>query len=424
MSRGRSCQPPAGDRRPEPRDRAPRPGAAALAGRPSPPAPTASSSRCTRTPSTRSATARSRCPRPLSASTPTACRARPLDRARIGAPDGAVSGRAPQTASTVAVIGVGLMGGSLGLAARAHAGVREVAGLQPQPRDPRRRRSTSAPSPGLRVDSRTPCRAADLVFVATPGATDPRARATGPARRRPRRRGHRHGVHEGHADGRPDADGAGALRRRSSALRRRDRRRGQRAPSLYDGATYFLTPGAHADADAFQTAARPPGEIGARPVAVDPIEHDRAHGADEPPAARPRQRADDPGRRACRAPATRFSRGPELSRHDPRRGSNRAGLDATSSSRTAHALLAALATFRARPRGGHGALDARDEDARRARSPGRRPPRAACCREQPGSAASSTASSSASPTGPGCSRRSWWRSATPTSTSRTWRCIT
>ena len=45
--------------------------------------------------------------------------------------------------------------------------------------------------------------------------------------------------------------------------------------SLYKGATYFVTPGAHVDADAYQLLYAFLGEIGARPVAVDPEEHDR-----------------------------------------------------------------------------------------------------------------------------------------------------
>ena len=45
--------------------------------------------------------------------------------------------------------------------------------------------------------------------------------------------------------------------------------------SLYEGATYFVTPGAHVDADAYQLLYGFLGDIGARPVAVDPEEHDR-----------------------------------------------------------------------------------------------------------------------------------------------------
>ncbi len=45
--------------------------------------------------------------------------------------------------------------------------------------------------------------------------------------------------------------------------------------SLYEGATYFVTPGAHVDADAYQRLYGFLGQIGARPVAVDPEEHDR-----------------------------------------------------------------------------------------------------------------------------------------------------
>jgi prephenate dehydrogenase len=45
--------------------------------------------------------------------------------------------------------------------------------------------------------------------------------------------------------------------------------------SLYDGATYFLTPGGHVDAEAYGRLYSFVGELGARPVAIDPEEHDR-----------------------------------------------------------------------------------------------------------------------------------------------------
>jgi prephenate dehydrogenase len=45
--------------------------------------------------------------------------------------------------------------------------------------------------------------------------------------------------------------------------------------SLYEGATYFLTPGAHVRPEAFQTLYDFLVQIGARPVAVEPHEHDR-----------------------------------------------------------------------------------------------------------------------------------------------------
>ena len=45
--------------------------------------------------------------------------------------------------------------------------------------------------------------------------------------------------------------------------------------SLYESATYFVTPGAHVDVAAYQRLYGFLGDIGARPVAVDAEEHDR-----------------------------------------------------------------------------------------------------------------------------------------------------
>jgi prephenate dehydrogenase len=45
--------------------------------------------------------------------------------------------------------------------------------------------------------------------------------------------------------------------------------------SLYEGATYFVTPGDHVSTEAYQLLYGFLGDIGSRPVAVDPEEHDR-----------------------------------------------------------------------------------------------------------------------------------------------------
>jgi prephenate dehydrogenase len=45
--------------------------------------------------------------------------------------------------------------------------------------------------------------------------------------------------------------------------------------TLYEGATYFLTPGTHVDAQAYQRLHGFVAQIGARPVAIDPLDHDR-----------------------------------------------------------------------------------------------------------------------------------------------------
>lgn len=178
------------------------------------------------------------------------------------------------TVDTIALIGVGLMGGSLGLAARQRAGVAEVRGFS-------RTRATldaalEREAVTVACDSlEEACAGADLVFVCTPVrlviAHVRAALAAAPA----------------HAVVTDVGSTKGPLMR---ALSPDDQRRcigghplcgsetagveNARA-SLYQGATYFVTPGAHVDADAFQLLYDFLASIGARPVAVDPEEHDR-----------------------------------------------------------------------------------------------------------------------------------------------------
>jgi len=176
--------------------------------------------------------------------------------------------------NTVAVIGVGLMGGSLGLAARERAGVAEVRGF-----------SQTTATLDLALERGAVTRAcgsiqeaaagAELVFVCTPvrlvvehvkaalaaapphavisdvGSTKgPLMRALSPTEQQRCVGGH------------PlcGSETAGVANARAS---------------LYEGATYFVTPGAHVDTGAYQRLYGFLGEIGARPVAVDPEEHDR-----------------------------------------------------------------------------------------------------------------------------------------------------
>jgi prephenate dehydrogenase len=175
---------------------------------------------------------------------------------------------------TLAVIGVGLMGGSLGLAGRERAGVAEVVGFSP-----------SAETIELALERGAITRAAaslseaaaeaDLVVVASPvrlvvdhvkavlraapahavitdvGSTKGSLmRALTPVEQRRCIGGH------------PlcGSEAAGVANARAS---------------LYDGATYFLTPGGHVDAEAYQRLHAFVSDVGARPVAVDPEEHDR-----------------------------------------------------------------------------------------------------------------------------------------------------
>ena len=176
--------------------------------------------------------------------------------------------------STVGVIGVGLMGGSLGLAALERVGVAEVRGF----------RRTQAPM-DLALERGALTRAcgsleeavsgADIVFVCTPVrrvVQDVKAAlAAAPA-------------------GAVVSDVGSTKGPLMRALTPEEERRcvgghplcgsetagvGNARASLYEGATFFVTPGAHVDADAYQRLYGFLGAIGARPVAVDPEEHDR-----------------------------------------------------------------------------------------------------------------------------------------------------
>ena len=159
--------------------------------------------------------------------------------------------------NTVALIGVGLMGGSLGLAAREHAGVAEVRGFsQTQATlDLALERGAITRPAGA---SKRPATGADLVVVCTPvrpstrhvraalAAAPPHAVVTdvgstkGPLMRALAPEEQRRCI-----GGHPlcGSESAGVANARAS---------------LYHGATYFVTPGAHVDADAYQLAVRLP----------------------------------------------------------------------------------------------------------------------------------------------------------------------
>ena len=195
--------------------------------------------------------------------------------------------------------------------------------------------------------------------------------------------------------------------------------------SLYEGATYFLTPGAHVDAAAYQRLYDFLADIGARPVAVDARGARPPHGGGEPPAARAGQRADDAGGPARRARATRCSRPAQAFRDLTRiAGSNRrVWTDIFLENRAA--LLAALATFQEGLQEVLEALAAND-----AARLGETIARAAEQRERMLAAGSLPAQRALPPhrarlrPAGRASRRSWSRWATPASTSRTSRCIT
>ena len=102
---------------------------------------------------------------------------------------------------------------------------------------------------------------------------------------------------------------------------------GNARASLYEGATYFLTPGAHVDAEAYRRLysllgadRRAPG--GSRPRRARP-----SHGRRQPSAARARQRADDSGRAARRFARCAPLGGAELPRPHAHRGQQSARVD-------------------------------------------------------------------------------------------------
>jgi prephenate dehydrogenase len=175
---------------------------------------------------------------------------------------------------TVAIVGVGLMGGSLGLAAQALAGVREVRGFG-------HRKATLALALERGVITHAAetledtVAGADLVFVCTPVrmVVDHVRRAFAAAG--------------------PDAvisDVGSTKGTLMEALTSDEQSRcigghplcgsetagvANARAGLYEGATYFLTPGAHVRPGAFKSLYDFLVQIGAQPVAVDPAEHDR-----------------------------------------------------------------------------------------------------------------------------------------------------
>jgi prephenate dehydrogenase len=185
-----------------------------------------------------------------------------------------VSRRPPYEATTVAIIGVGLMGGSLGMAVRGKAGVRRIVGYSRSGRS-----LAAALDLGAITESASTlaaaCRDADIVFVCTPVRMIPQH------------------VREALAAAPADAvitDMGSTKGTLMATLSREEQRRfvgghplcgaetagvGHAKSSLYNGATYFLTPAAHTDPDAVQRLFGLLTEIGARPMAVDPFEHDR-----------------------------------------------------------------------------------------------------------------------------------------------------
>jgi len=174
----------------------------------------------------------------------------------------------------VAVIGVGLMGGSLGLAAREHAGATTVCGYG-RNRDNLELALARGAITTIADSVESAAAGADLIFVATPVrlVLDHVRRALQAA--------------PSHAVVTDVGSTKGSL---MSGLTDEEQRRcigghplcGSEAAGvanarvgLYEGATYFLTPGTHVDPAAFQLLHSFVSKIGARPVAIDPEQHDR-----------------------------------------------------------------------------------------------------------------------------------------------------
>ena len=230
---------PAGDRRPEPRRRPARPRDCRCRWPRPRRAPTASSSRSTRTPRRRSATGRS-------SSTRTASREYVEQVERAAAVAGKVSERRltvqVEARPRLAVVGVGLIGGSIGLAARERAR-RAGERLRPGAGGAARRRWRAAR--WTAAASRRPRRwqDADVAFVAAPVGALPAAGRGGAGRGRLGLRGHatsaRPSARSSRAVDDPRFIGGHPLAGAETAGVEHAR------ADLFHGATWYLTPTAH-----------------------------------------------------------------------------------------------------------------------------------------------------------------------------------
>ena len=171
----------------------------------------------------------------------------------------------------IAIVGLGLIGGSIGLAARGR-GDQVVA-------------FDNDPAAGARGSSRVlrlrpwPARwseavsGAELTFVCGPVAELPGLVARCLSTCRPGRR-HRRGLDQGPADGsrgRRTATSWADIPVCGSEARGVTNARAE----LFDGATWFLTPGAATDPISLRTVHGYVSSLGARPVAIDADAHDR-----------------------------------------------------------------------------------------------------------------------------------------------------
>ena len=308
---------PAGDRRSQPRRRPPLARRAAVAGRRGGGRGRDHRRGASRSPTRRSATARSSCAPTASPSTPrrsSAPRRSPARCSRTRLREADAPAIRDHRRVRIAIVGVGLIGGSVGLAARERLGA-EVTGWDP--------------APGV-LDAALEVGAIDR---AAPDAGRGARRRRGGVRRRARRRAPRHRARRaGRRGGRLRRDRRRldqahrgrlgrrrALHRRAPARRRRQRRRAPRARRAVR--RRHLVPDADADHARHALRAAAPAAVGARRAARGARRrHARPHARHGlPPAARAGQRA----RRAGRARADRGGRAaprdrPELPRHHAR----------------------------------------------------------------------------------------------------------
>ena len=176
-----------------------------------------------------------------------------------------------RSAPRVAVLGVGLIGGSIGLAARARLGA-EVAGYDPDPATREAALATGAADTA--TDSvAAACEGAEVVFCAAPVGRLPELVAAALAAAGPEaaitdvgstKRGivAAVGADERFIGGHPlaGAETAGVANARAD---------------LFEGATWYLTPTAGSDGVLYDRLQRAVAGLGARPQAIDAAGHDR-----------------------------------------------------------------------------------------------------------------------------------------------------
>ena len=172
----------------------------------------------------------------------------------------------------IAVLGVGLIGGSIGLAAREHVEGAEVVGFG---RDPSRlRRALELGAIGHAAGSlEEALDGADLCFAcapvgALPGQVQAALDAAGPEHARDRRR-----LDQGRAAAQRSTTRASSAGTRSRAPRRPGVEHAR--ADLFEGAVWYLTPLAHSEGLLYERLHRFVVDVGARPVALDADTHDR-----------------------------------------------------------------------------------------------------------------------------------------------------